>query len=58
MSVSLPSPAPAAPRRKRSARFVEIAAVAGVSETTVNRVLNERGSVSPETRARVIAAAR
>lgn len=58
MSVSLLSPAPAAPRRKRSARFIEIAAVAGVSETTVNRVLNERGSVSPETRARVIAAAR
>ena len=56
--MSLLSPAPAAPRRKRSARFIEIAAVAGVSETTVNRVLNERGSVSPETRARVIAAAR
>jgi len=47
-----------APRRKRSARFIEIAAAAGVSPTTVNRVLNERGSVSPEMRARVVAAAK
>lgn len=45
-------------RRKRSPRFVDIAAEAGVSETTVNRVLNERGSVSAETRARVVAAAK
>lgn len=51
---------PSAPstRRKRSARFSDIAAEAGVSETTVNRVLNERGSVSAATRARVVAAAR
>jgi LacI family transcriptional regulator len=37
---------------------LEIAAEAGVSPSTVDRVLNERGSVSPATRARVIAAAR
>jgi LacI family transcriptional regulator len=45
-------------RRKRDARFVEIALEAGVSESTVNRVLNERGSVSESARERVIAAAR
>jgi LacI family transcriptional regulator len=45
-------------RRKRDARFIEIAAEAGVSEATVNRVLNERGSVSESARERVIAAAR
>jgi LacI family transcriptional regulator len=45
-------------RRKRTARFVEIANEAGVSPSTVDRVLNERGSVSAATRARVIAAAR
>lgn len=45
-------------RRKREARFIEIAAEAGVSEATVNRVLNERGSVSESARERVIAAAR
>lgn len=49
---------PSAPRRKRAPRFVDIAAEALVSESTVNRVLNERGSVSAETRARVLAAAR
>lgn len=47
-----------AARRKRSARFIDIAQEAGVSQTTVNRVLNERGSVSPATRARVVAAAK
>jgi len=52
----LPDPAPA--RRKRSARFVEIAEAAQVSTATVNRVLNERGSVAPATRAKVIAAAK
>jgi LacI family transcriptional regulator len=45
-------------RRKRSPRFVEIAEEAGVSPSTVDRVLNERGSVSPATRARVVAAAK
>lgn len=45
-------------RRKRAPRFSDIAAEAGVSETTVNRVLNERGSVSADTRARVVAAAK
>lgn len=48
----------AAERRKRSPRFIDIAEAAGVSHTTVNRVLNERGSVSAETRARVVAAAK
>lgn len=45
-------------RRKRDARFIEIAAEAGVSLSTVNRVLNELGSVSESARARVIEAAR
>lgn len=45
-------------RRKRTARFIEIAEAAGVSPATVDRVLNERGSVSAATRARVVAAAR
>ncbi|CAB3762097.1 LacI family DNA-binding transcriptional regulator [Paraburkholderia humisilvae] len=44
--------------RKRTARFVEIAELAGVSTATVDRVLNERGSVSAKTRERVVAAAR
>jgi LacI family transcriptional regulator len=44
--------------RKRTARFVEIAELAGVSTTTVDRVLNERGSVSAKARERVVAAAR
>lgn len=49
---------PEAPRRKRSARFIEIAEAAGVSTSTVNRVLNERGSVSAATRSKVVAAAK
>lgn len=44
-------------RRKRGARFKEIAAEAGVSEATVDRVLNERGSVSAAALERVVAAA-
>jgi LacI family transcriptional regulator len=44
--------------RKRTARFAEIAELAGVSTTTVDRVLNERGSVSAGARERVVAAAR
>ena len=31
-------------RRKRAPRFIEIANEAGVSPSTVDRVLNERGS--------------
>jgi len=50
-------PAPT-PRRKRSARSTEIATAAGVSESTVDRVLNERGSVSDTARRKVIDAAR
>jgi LacI family transcriptional regulator len=45
-------------RRKRSARFIEIAQLAGVSASTVDRVLNERGSVSDAARKRVVTAAR
>jgi LacI family transcriptional regulator len=48
----------ATPRRKRSARFSDIADAAGVSIATVDRVLNERGSVSRTARERVVAAAR
>ena len=44
-------------RRKRSPRFLEIAAEAGVSSATVDRVLNERGSASEGARQKVIAAA-
>jgi LacI family transcriptional regulator len=47
-----------AQRRKRSPRFVEIAKEAAVSPSSVDRVLNERGSVSPATREKVIAAAK
>ncbi len=45
-------------RRKRSPRFLEIAVEAGVSPSTVDRVLNERGSASDRARQNVIAAAR
>ncbi len=45
-------------RRKRSARFADIAAEAGVSPATVDRVLNERDSVSVAARDKVLAAAR
>lgn len=45
-------------RRKRAPRFIEIARAAQVSPTTVDRVLNERGSVSEALRRRVIEAAR
>jgi LacI family transcriptional regulator len=44
-------------RRKRSPRFLEVAAEAGVSPSTVDRVLNERGSASDKARRKVIAAA-
>lgn len=45
-------------RRKREPRFDEIALEAGVSLSTVNRVLNEHGSASESARNKVIAAAR
>ncbi|MEI4488829.1 LacI family DNA-binding transcriptional regulator [Frigidibacter sp. MR17.14] len=43
--------------RPRGVRFQDIAARAGVSVTSVERVLNKRGSVSTATRDRVVAAA-
>ena len=47
------------PARHRSrARFRDIAALAGVSVPTVDRVLNDRGNVRPKTADRVIDAAR
>lgn len=49
--------APPPKRRKRSPRFADIAARAGVSPATVDRVLNERDSVSEATRRRVLQAA-
>lgn len=45
-------------RRKKSARFAEIAALAGVSVSTVDRVLNERDTASAKTREKVVQAAR
>jgi LacI family transcriptional regulator len=45
-------------RRKKTARFTEIAALAGVSIATVDRVLNERDTASAKTREKVVQAAR
>ncbi len=45
-------------RRKKTARFEEIAALAGVSISTVDRVLNERDTASVRTREKVVQAAR
>lgn len=45
-------------RRKKSARFAEIAELAGVSIATVDRVLNERETVSAKSREKVVQAAR
>lgn len=45
-------------RRKKTARFTEIAALAGVSVATVDRVLNERDTASVKTREKVVQAAR
>ena len=45
-------------RRKRAPRFIDIARAAEVSVTTVDRVLNERGSVSVTRARRVLEAAR
>lgn len=56
MNPSMPSTP--SQRRKRGARFQEIAQEAGVSVATVDRVLNERDSVSPVSREKVLAAAR
>lgn len=48
----------AAARSPRKPGLDQIAALAGVGIATVDRVLNERGNVSPETARRVIEAAR
>ena len=45
-------------RRKKTARFAEIAELAGVSVATVDRVLNERDTASVKTREKVVQAAR
>ena len=45
-------------RRKKTARFEEIAALAGVRVSTVDRVLNERDTASVKTREKVVQAAR
>lgn len=45
-------------RRKKTARFAEIAALAGVSVATVDRVLNERDTTSARSREKVVQAAR
>lgn len=45
-------------RRKKTPRFLEIAKAAGVSPSTVDRVLNERGSVSAGAREKVVTAAK
>jgi LacI family transcriptional regulator len=45
-------------RRKKTARFTEIAALAGVSVATVDRVLNERDTASARSREKVVQAAR
>ena len=45
-------------RRKKTARFAEIAALAGVSISTVDRVLNERDTASVRAREKVVQAAR
>jgi len=45
-------------RRKKTPRFLEISQLAGVSPSTVDRVLNERGSVSASAREKVVNAAK
>ena len=45
-------------RRKKTPRFMEIAQLAGVSPSTVDRVLTERGSVSANAREKVVSAAK
>jgi LacI family transcriptional regulator len=53
-----PEPFEAAPAATRPARLDDVARRAGVSLATVDRVLNERGGVSPRATRRVIEAAR
>jgi LacI family transcriptional regulator len=52
------APAPAGrPEIRRTATLAEVAAVAGVTVGTASKALNGRGSMRPETRQRVLAAA-
>ena len=41
-------------RLVKRATMADVAQYAGVTETTVSRVLNNKGEISPETRARVL----
>ena len=43
---------------RQRARLDDVAALAGVGIATVDRVLNERGNVAPETARKIIEAAR
>lgn len=52
------SPSGPRPRARRSVVMEDVARLAGVSQMTVSRVINERGGVRTETRARVLAAMR
>jgi len=49
---------PPVPSRRRAARGTDVAQAAGVSQTTVSRVLNDEPHVKDEVRERVLAAAR
>ncbi len=51
-------PAPARAARAARATILDVARAAGVSVTTVSHALNDKGTISPTTRARVVAAAR
>jgi LacI family transcriptional regulator len=57
MSEDPGTPAPRSAGRTK-AKLVDVARLAGVGIATVDRVLNERGNVAPETARKVIAAAR
>jgi len=52
------SDGPGHPARRKRANLADVARAAGVGIATVDRVLNERGNVTPETARKVIASAR
>jgi len=56
-TASFPAVSSRGPRARRSPAMSDVAKLAGVSPQTVSRVIGERASVSPLTRARVLAAA-